>query len=307
MIVLNDRPGQLCNRLWSYAPFVALSIRDKVPLFVPFFEDYAQDFANLNTLPRVRFVRRGAPLYLRVMLRLLTLIRTAPGFVRTILRLRVDSANWGAEAWDDATLRQRGQIVFLSGWNHPAPVADLRPYRAQLEQIFQLPKRARVSAEAALDMARQSADRLVGVHIRRGDYREFLNGKYHFANERYVQAMRDIVEQTDGRVTFLLCSNEPVDLTAFSEFDTVILPGGDALEDLHGLRLCDFIVAAPSTFSLWASFIGQVPLHFLTDADHRVDLANFSPAACLSHLANGTPYTLREEAAVVHGPWNCAL
>lgn len=307
MIVLNDRPGQLCNRLWSYAPFVAFSIRDKVPLFVPFFEDYAPDFANLNTLPRVRFVRRGGPLYRYAMLRLLRMIRTAPRLVRAILRLQVDNANWGAEAWDDATLRRRGQIVFLAGWNHRAPVTDLRPYRPQLQQIFQLPAKARESAESALQQARQGADLVVGVHIRRGDYREFINGRYYFTNTRYAKAMREIMAQTHGQVAFLLCSNEPVDRAAFSEFDTIVLPGGNALEDLHGLCLCDYILAAPSTFSLWASFIGQVPLHFLTDGDHRVDLANFSPATCLSQLANGTPYTLREEAAAVHGPWNCAL
>jgi hypothetical protein len=41
---------------------------------------------------------------------------------------------------------------------------------------------------------------------------------------------------------------------------------GSAVEDLYSLARCDYLLGPPSTFSLWASFYGNVPLHQMASA-----------------------------------------
>lgn len=35
---------------------------------------------------------------------------------------------------------------------------------------------------------------------------------------------------------------------------------GDTVEDLYALAECDYLIGPPSTFTVWASFYGNVPL-----------------------------------------------
>jgi hypothetical protein len=57
---------------------------------------------------------------------------------------------------------------------------------------------------------------------------------------------------------------------------------------MYALASCDYIVGPPSTFSLWASFYGQVPLCFLQKPDEPLALANF--VDYFSHVAGKTVY-----------------
>jgi hypothetical protein len=57
---------------------------------------------------------------------------------------------------------------------------------------------------------------------------------------------------------------------------------------MYALASCDYIVGPPSTFSLWASFYGQVPLCFLQKPDEFLALANF--VDYFSHFAGKTVY-----------------
>jgi len=42
---------------------------------------------------------------------------------------------------------------------------------------------------------------------------------------------------------------------------SVQISDGDAANDIYLLSCCDYIVGPYSSFSQWASFVGQVPLH----------------------------------------------
>lgn len=63
---------------------------------------------------------------------------------------------------------------------------------------------------------------------------------------------------------FLLCSNEPQDAEAFAGFP-VTFGTGELVEDLYALAGCDFLLGPPSTFTIWASFYGTVPLCHVYD------------------------------------------
>ncbi len=53
---------------------------------------------------------------------------------------------------------------------------------------------------------------LVGVHIRRGDYRSWKNGKFFFDNATFARWMEELEKSLPAKTLFLVFSNETVAL-----------------------------------------------------------------------------------------------
>ena len=127
-----------------------------------------------------------------------------------------------------------------------------------------------------LKSQRKTASILIGVHIRRGDYRTYRNGKYFYDLETYKKQMQHLAALLeDKNPLFFICSDESVDLKSFGGLQVIENKNGNATEDLYLLTTCDYLIAPPSTFSKWASFYGDVPLYVLDDATHYPTLDAF--------------------------------
>ena len=137
---------------------------------------------------------------------------------------------------------------------------------------------------------RQESDLVVGVHIRRGDYATWNDGRFFYELEEYHQFMLRI-QQFYGkrRIGFFISSNEDFPADAFAgclcrRFGRE--PSG-AILDLYTLSLCDRIIGPFSSYSRWASFIGEVPLCFLEDKDQQFSEDSFSKIVDYFHFENG--------------------
>jgi hypothetical protein len=51
---------------------------------------------------------------------------------------------------------------------------------------------------------------------------------------------------------------------------------GSPVGDLYSLAACNAIMGPPSSFSMWASYYGQVPLHMLESEDQLVHPETFT-------------------------------
>jgi hypothetical protein len=115
----------------------------------------------------------------------------------------------------------------------------------------------------------------VGVHIRHGDYANFRDGKYFYTLPQYVDQMRILARLlAPRRIGFLVCSNVSQDSTHFGDLKVTMGPG-HLLEDMYALAECDYLMGPPSTYTIWASFYGKVPLHSIEAADAPLALADF--------------------------------
>ena len=117
------------------------------------------------------------------------------------------------------------------------------------------------SAKLVADI-RKNFDVVIGVHIRKSDYKLFEKGKYYFENKVYLNNMNKLKEELiEKRQTcaFILCSDESVQIDDFSGL-SVFGTSKIMIEDLMILAKCDFIIGPPSSFSQWASFYGETPL-----------------------------------------------
>ena len=102
---------------------------------------------------------------------------------------------------------------------------------------------------------------LIGIHIRKGDYATWNDGRYYYSDSQYYTKIKEVAALLPGSI-FIISSNEPIELDNHAGFE-ILYCHGTAIEDLHILSLCDYIMGPPSTFSGWAAFIGDIPLYFL--------------------------------------------
>ena len=145
-------------------------------------------------------------------------------------------------------------------------------------------------AQAMIDTIRSEADMVVGVHIRHGDYKSFFGGRYYYTLDEFHQMMLRIRSlYGTRRVAFFISSNETFSTDEFKGcrcFRFGKEPSGDIL-DLYTLSLCDRILGPWSTYSRWASFIGEVPLCFIKDKDQQFTDESFSTVSDFYHFQSG--------------------
>jgi ADP-heptose:LPS heptosyltransferase len=127
---------------------------------------------------------------------------------------------------------------------------------------------------------RKEADIIIGVHIRRGDYKVWAGGKYYYDDETYISFIKQMSNLFQHkRILFAVCSNEELDHAKYEaiESDSLKLwfPKQNFINELYLLSKCDRIIGPPSTYSHWASFYGNVPCLHLTERGHVIELSEF--------------------------------
>ena len=271
MRVICDAPGQTCNRLWTYVTSVARCIAEHKHMVIIFFDWTIEDFPNLLHCPFIHF-----PLYHKWYL------ERGNGW-----------NNYKGLTWKVTHNKRWDKIFkflgFKKGWYTMDDTRYLTQTKTQLRHIFQPKPEICRKAEEMMAEIRQEADLVVGVHIRHGDYKTFYGGIYYYTLEEYHQFMLRIQRlYGDRRVAFFISSNESFPMSVFEGcrcFRFGKEPSGDIL-DLHTLSLCDRILGPWSTYSRWASFIGDVPLCFIEDKEQQFSDDSFSPISDFYHFAN---------------------
>jgi len=181
-------------------------------------------------------------------------------------------------------------LGFIKGWDTRKETRYLQQTLLQLKQIFLPKEEITKKAEALISEMRQSADIIVGVHIRRGDYATWNDGRFFYKLEEYQQFMLRIQQlYKDKKVGFFISSNEDFSLDIFKGCYCrrfVEEPSG-AILDLYTLSICDLIIGPFSSYSRWASFIGEVPLCFLENKHQQFTDSSFSKIIDYFHFENG--------------------
>lgn len=298
-LIIAYKPGQLSNRLLQFATFVAFSARTGVRVINPSLDEYASCFETtradlwcrypqqVSWLPRGRRARKAAFILTYYAARALVRLGISNR------RLRVISLDWSERRYLDESFLAEiagAWLVFVQGWrifvpptrdaDMVGPPGGIGPETELLRRHFRPCETYRRRAEDLVARARRDCDRLIGVHIRQGDFLTDKNlGRYYYTTEQYVGKMREVRNIYGGeRVGFLVCSNErqPEELLATLR---CTLGGEDPVVDQHALALCDAIVGPPSSFSLWASFYGGVPFYWIFKIDEPITSASFRPFA----------------------------
>lgn len=272
MRVICDAPGQTCNRLWTYVTSVAQCIAEGEKMIIIFYDWTIEDFPNLLHAPFIFF-----PLYQKWFLNL----PKGWGWYKHLTWKVTHNKGW------DKVFKFLG---FTKGWKARTDTRYLAQTMPQLQQVFRPKEDIMQKAEKMVAELRQNADMVVGVHIRRGDYATWYDGRFFYELEEYRQFMLRIQECfKDMRVSFFISSNEDFSTDLFKGctcFRFGKEPSG-AILDLYTLSICDHIIGPFSSYSRWASFIGEVPLCFLESKDQQFTEDSFSKIIDFFHFENG--------------------
>ena len=272
MRVICDAPGQTCNRLWTYVTSVARCVAEHRRMVIIFYDWTIEDFPNLLGCPFIYF-----PLWHKWYLERGNGWNNYKGLTWKVTH---------SKTWDKIF----SALGFTKGWDTMNDTRYLAQTKKELQHIFRPRQEIVNKAEAMIAEIRKEADFVIGVHIRHGDYKTFENGRYYYTLEEYYQMMLNIQQlYKDKHVAFFISSNESFSTDIFSECTCYRFgkePSGDIL-DLHTLSLCDRIVGPWSTYSRWASFIGETPLCCIKNKNQIFTEDSFSIIIDFYHFENG--------------------
>jgi hypothetical protein len=168
---------------------------------------------------------------------------------------------------------KRNKVIFLFGRFY-RDYENFEKHQAAIRNYFTPRVDVVKNVADLISKARQGADLLIGVHIRRGDYKEFAGGKYYYDQQAYYDKMKEILVENHRKIHFIICSNEAINVSIFEGL-TFFQGTGQLVEDMYALAGCDFIMGPPSTFTRWASFYGRKPIYAIEDINDKADLKKF--------------------------------
>lgn len=182
--------------------------------------------------------------------------------------------------------------VMVEGW-HVRFYDLFLKYKQEIVDLFSFNKDIRNGIRSYLDAKTGENVLNLGIHIRRGDYKTWKGGRYYFDDDTYIGYIRRFAGlHADCNINVFICGNDPsldkkryteeLDSTvrahetqACGQRISVFFPSGNPAEDLCLLSECDYIMGAPSTFSLVAAMYNDRPLMWIEEPNAGEELPAF--------------------------------
>lgn len=278
-IIIAGKPGQLGNLLILFSHFITYAADKDVRVVCPALEEYCQWFEGTRKylIPgyptgigssRLSFVRHL----------IFVLCNWA---ARMLKRLSIDN-RWVKVAYLDWSERMNldniqsfgARYCFVNGWEFRGQ-KSVAKNKAVIKGMFTPVRSVRDAVDSYMEPLKQSGCLIIGVHMRRGDYQQFLGGRYYYSiaqYQKFVVSLKALFG--DSKVKFIIFSNDPDDRNAMAESHVSVSPG-NVIVDLYCMAECDFIIGPPSTFSTWAAFFGGKPIYFIKGDQESFQRSDF--------------------------------
>lgn len=240
LIVILANEGQMCNQLLTLAAAYSLGLEYDESVICPIMsEKLKKDFAfydnSINIDVKMYESRFWVPI--------VRVVRV----IKKILKI-------SAKAKYD--VKRRGKIQIFTDWIPMKDAIVFAKHQPEIRRYFGINPQIEAKCTKLIGKIRDNESILVGVHIRRGDYKTFNSGDWYYTDEEYLNWMKSLSKEV--RVKFVLFSNEPLDLAKFTDSNCeVVKMEGNAVEDLCCMSKCDYIMGPPSTYSWWAAMYGN--------------------------------------------------
>ncbi len=291
MIFFSHKCGQLGNRLFAFAHLIGNAAAHNNRIANLSFDEYAQYFQTTShdvlcryppVESRFKSNKLRAILFMlnRVILKLLRNIHLLESPLHNVVVADLPEYKFEENRYFELDTREfwhntaRKPVVFLFG-RFFRDYSNFDKYQDAIRSFFRPTPEIKEYVDDYIKRAKRDADIVIGVHVRRGDYKDFAFGKYYFEPAQYLQLMKFIETSVPGKkVKYVICSNEELTPVSFSGVEFCIGPG-HLVKDMYILAQCDFIMGPPSTFSLWSSFYGNKPLYQVRDIQRKATLNDF--------------------------------
>ncbi len=154
--------------------------------------------------------------------------------------------------------------IVAQGWYVSFPDLFLK-YRDEITDMFTI--EPQFSDPVKAQMQEAADDIKLGVHIRRGDYATWYDGKFFYDDSVYAAYINRFAELLPAgqKVSVFLSTNDPqVNQEWYQQHCpkvTIHHLKGNPAQDLYMLSACDYLIGPPSTFSCVAAMYRDLPLY----------------------------------------------
>lgn len=139
------------------------------------------------------------------------------------------------------------------------------------EHIQFSPERVAVAEQYLRGIGGNEATTYVGVHMRRTDYKQWLDGRYYYPLALYRKLIRQAASCLPGKLKFIIFSDECFSSEDLDATDLDLsFSRNDAVTDYIVMSRCHYLIGPPSTFSGTASFLGKARKFTIYSADSDI-------------------------------------
>lgn len=272
IIIIKKDYGQLGNRLHTHSNIIAWCLEHGYPLLNLSFLDYANQFCMFNNYPIDRLWNTssisqhllGFSPIIKILNKISLSQKWLKRFSRWIFVLDIEDNQSLNESTlnKHVNLHNKKKIILIRAWDLSCPDLIIK-HQSQIRKIFTPKTEFEENSHSEITRLRKKFDCVVGVHARRGDYKEYLGGiHFHSWNSyrNWITQTKNLMEgHGKGRVGFLLCSDENPQNSRLDDLSVSFGDSKSVINDLHALSLCDYNIGPPSSFGTWLSWHGRVP------------------------------------------------
>ncbi|MBA2613906.1 MAG: hypothetical protein H0U95_18230 [Bacteroidetes bacterium] len=266
MIIISNKPGQLGNLLFIYANFLAYSLETSVLLANPAFYPYRSYFKSTAGF----FINKITYTFCYVIARVLFKLKIKTKLISAI------TLDWGETVELENAPLLKSKLCFAQGWLFRSDTL-MKKHKQKIVDFFEPNELFKAKINSFFKNNKIENDLIIGIHIRQGDYKTFENGKYYYSTEQYLEIIKKLASLFETKQPhFLICSNETVNINeeSIKGLKITFAPGHE-LMDMYCLAKCNYIAGPPSTYSMWASFYGNVPLYMIEDTNREIGIDDF--------------------------------
>lgn len=281
MILIPSQKGQLGNHLFNIAHFAASAIEHDLYVSYPCFNYPIDKFKALGTKTPTLSVKESSKKRNKSRRRFYKNIHKyfpSSPFHQSFINHGEPHIDTSSKSFVEAAQKK---LLICKGFGF-RDHQNFAKHQNQLREAFALNDTIKSSVSKFQNQLTLSDSTvIVGFHIRRADYALYKSGQYFFSDADWLQWFQDIkgIFHAQGKqVLGLLFSDEDVS-HLISDVAGFHIGPGDMFEDLEMMSRCDYLLGPPSTFSGWASFMGNVPIVRLENSGQTVDIEDFSPVA----------------------------
>jgi len=208
LFIITSAPGRLGNRLYLFTNFIACAIENDLEVLNAGFYEYSRHFKNIYDgffcwyPPKRPFLKRNE----KLMGIFYDITCRAAAYVRYCRR-----KSRYFTTIDDGTFKQplplysenfmssiRGRkIIFVRGFFYKNTDAS-RAHADKIREYFTVRKKYLDAISSPITELRRRCEIVIGVFVRHGDYRNYLDGKYFFSFDVYVDIIDRLKELFPG-------------------------------------------------------------------------------------------------------------
>lgn len=288
MLIICNKYGQLANRLIQFSHIIANAHENNYQIINIAFEEYADYFLHTSDFffPRYpplksqwknifpRFIKKNIYLIFDLIFQFSCNLGFKKSKYHEIISLTDGSEYDLDNQYFQKILKNKMVFLIIKGWRF-YDYGYLECNKIKIKNYFGLNLKYQKIHAQFIQKCRFDNKLLIGVHIRRKDYKEFRNGKYYYDDDVYIEKMHSIINLfPNQKIRFLICSDESVNKEKFAGF-CVTFGLNHELIDLYSFASCDYLIGPPSTYTIWASFYGNVPLCTISNHDKQISRQDF--------------------------------